>query len=266
MDENQTGVQVDSGQWSPVSSLSEAEMRIGMSGKVTRTPWSDFLDRYGSSSIHEAELFHCNSRISAASQVNAPLSSDHISEIRAWMDRESYVPKEGTLDKPVGERTGVVRTAADKGIQCVMDDEVIRSSLAVELYLWADGRLSRMRNRRLWLERRLSADDATRMAYQLHLDQQERNREVRYLILYTGCPWRYMAFQGPRGYRRMLIELGQNISRVEELLRTEGSSPVTSLDFYDDTVESLLGFDGIETTLLATTTAFEPGVAAAGSD
>ena len=266
MDEDHTRVQVDGGQWSPFSSLSEAEMRIGLSGKVTRTPWSDFLDRYGSSSIHEAELFHCNSRISAASQVNAPLSGDRIGEIRAWMDRESFVPKEGSLDTHVGERTGIVQAATDTGIQCVMEDEVIRSSLAVELYLWTGGMLFRMRNRRLWLERRLSPDDATRMADQLHLDQPEWNREVRYLILYAGCPWRYMAFQGPRGYRRMLIELGQNISRVEDLLRTEGSSTATSLDFYDDTVESLLGFDGIETTLLATTTAFEPDVVGAGSN
>lgn len=253
MDKNHTGVQVDSERWSPFSSLSEAEMRVGIRGKVTRTPWSDFLDRYGSLSIHEAELFHCNSKISTASQVNAPLSSDHIGEIRAWMDRESYVPKEGTLDKPAGERAGFTRTATEKGIQCVVADEVIRSSLAVELYLWVDGMLYRVRNRSLWLERRLSSEDAKRMADQLHLDQPSCNREVGHLILYAGYPWRYMAFQGPRGYRRMLIELGQKISRVEELLQAAGFTAATSLDFYDDTIESLLGFDGVETTLLATT-------------
>ena len=266
MNEHYTGVQGDSNVWSPFSSLSEAEMRIGMSGKVTRTPWSDFLERYGSLSIHEAELFHCNSRISIASQVNAPLSSDHIRDIRAWMDRESYVPKECTLDEHAGERIGAVRAEADEGIQCLMADAGIRSALAVELYLWAGGMLYRMRNRSLWLERRLSSDDAARMADQLHLDQPGWNREVRYLILYAGYPWRYMALQGPRGYRRMLIELGQNISRVEGLLQTAGFTAATSLDFYDDTAELLLGFDGIETTLLATTAASGPDVTADGSD
>ena len=266
MDENNTDVQVDSELWSPFSALSEAEMRIGMSGKVTRTPWSDFLDRYGSLSIHEAELFHCNSRISTASQVNAPLSSDHIGEIRAWMDREGYVPKEGTLDEHAGERAGFTRTETDEGLRCVMADEAIRSSLAVELYLWTGCMLYRVRNRSLWLERRLSPDDTNRMVDQLHLDRPHSTREARYLILYAGYPWRYMAFQGPRGYRRMLIELGQKISRVEDLLQKSGLTAATSLDFYDDTIESLLGFDGIETTLLATTAASRSDAAGDGDD
>ena len=266
MDENHTDVPVDSEQWSPFSSLSEAEMRIEMSGKVARTPRSDFLDRYGSPSVHEAELFHCNSRISTASQVNAPLTSDHVVEIRAWMDREAYVPKEGTLDKPAAERAGFTRTVTDEGLRCVMTDESIRSSLAVELYLWVAGMLYRMRNRTLWLERRLAPDDARRMSDQLHLDRSDCSRHVRYLILYAGYPWRYMAFQGPRGYRRMLIELGQKISRVEDLLQKAGLTAATSLDFYDDTIESLLGFDGIETTLLATTAASRSDAAGDGDD
>ena len=266
MDENHADVQVDGQRLSPFASLSEAEMRIGMSGRVTRTPWSDFLDRYGNPSIHEAELFHSNSRISTASQVNAPLSRDHIVEIRAWMDREAYVPKEGTLDRPTAERSGFTRTIADEGLQCLMADEAIRSFLAVELYLWVSGMLYRMRNRTLWLERQLSPDDAKRMADQLHLDQLDCGDDVRYRILYAGYPWRYMAFQGPRGYRRMLIELGQQISRVEELLQTAGLTTATSLDFYDDTIESLLGFDGIETTLLATTAASGLDGAVDGSD
>lgn len=243
----------DTQRWSPLATLAEADLRVGLSGKVTRTPWSDFLDRYGTTSIHEAELFHCNSRISTASQVNVPLPSERVDELRAWLDREGYVPHENALDESESERTGFTRVDLDGAIGRLVAAPEISSLLAVELYFYVAGMLYRMRNQRLWLERRLSLEDARKMSDYLHLEQPNGALEVRHLILYVGFPWRYMALQGPRGYRRMLVELGKQISRVERLLQAEGLAVATSLDFYDVTVESLLGFDGVETTLLATT-------------
>ena len=253
MSESPGSVPRDTRRWSALAALSEAEMSVGMSGKIARTPWSDFLDRYGTMSIHEAELFHCNSRISSASQVNLALSEDQICQIRAWMDGESYVPPEGALDNHESERIGFTKTDLDDGLQRVVTDAEVDSCLAVELHVCIQGMVYRVRNRRLWLERRLSLKDATRMADCLHLDRPRCHREERYLLLYVGFPWRYMALQGPRGYRRMLIELGKKISKVEQLLQSAGLATTTSLDFYDVEIESFLGFDGIETTLLATT-------------
>ena len=256
MDDTYRGTQEGTQQWSSFARLAEAEMHVGMSGKITRTPWSDFLDRYGGMFIHEAELFHCNSRITSASQVNEALPSDRICEIRSWMDREGYAPRKGALDESESERVGFTRTISDEGLQCIMANPDVSSALAVELYVSVGDTVYRVRNQRLWLERKLSSDDAIRMTDCLHLDEPCCHSEARYLILYAGFPWRYMAFQGPRGYRRMLIELGKQISKVELLLQSAGLTAVTSLDFYDVTIESLLGFDGIETTLLATTAAF----------
>ena len=240
-------------QWDALATLGESEMRVGLSGKVGRTPWSDFLDRFGNGSIHEAELFHCNSRISTASQVNSALSTDRIEEIRRWLQREAYVPREGSMNQPKSEREGFTMVNLDSRLRAVITDDEVDSFLAVELYLCLEGMVYRARNGRLWLERKLSPDDTKRMADYLHLEQPCRHSEVRSLILYAGFPWRYMAFQGPRGYRRMLIELGKKISRVELLLQAAGLTVTTSLDFYDVTIESFLGFDGVETTLLATT-------------
>lgn len=245
----------DTQRWSPLATLAEADLRVGLSGKVARTPWSDFLDRYGTMSIHEAELFHCNSRISTASQVNVPLSLERTYELRTWLDREGYVPQKGAMDEPESERTGFTKVDLDGAIRRLVADPEVSSMLAVELYFCVAGMLYRMRNQRLWLERRLSSEDAKKMSDYLHLEQPNGALEVRHLILYVGFPWRYMALQGPRGYRRMLVELGKQISRVEQLLQAAGLAAATSLDFYDVTVESLLGFDGVETTLLATTAA-----------
>ena len=255
MDENLGSVPRDTRRWSALAALSEAEMSVGIGGKVARTPWSDFLERYGTMSIHEAELFHCNSRISSASQVNSALSGDRICQIRTWMDGESYVPPEGALDDQESERIGFTKTNLDDGLKSVVTDADVDSCLAVELHVCVQSMVYRVRNRRLWLERRLSSEDVKKMAGYLHLDRPRSHREVRYLILYVGFPWRYMALQGPRGYRRMLIELGKKISIVEQLLQAAGLAALTSLDFYDVAIESLLGFDGIETTLLATTAA-----------
>ena len=259
MDGTYGDIQKDTQQWSSFAPLAEAEMHVGLNGKIARTPWSDYVERYGSLRIHEAELYHCNSRITSASQVNAPLSADRVGEIRRWMDREGYVPKEGTLDEDESERVGFTRIGADRGLQRVIVDMRICSALAVELFVAIGCMVYRVRNQRLWLERELSVGDAKRMTDCLHLDQPRCHREARYLILYTGFPWRYMAFQGPRGYRRMLVELGEQISNVERVLQSAGMTAATSLDFYDVTIESLLGFDGIETTLLATTTVFGSG-------
>ena len=255
MNENLGSVSRDTRRWSALAALSEAEMSVGRSAKIGRTPWSDFLDRYGTNSIHEAELFHCNSRISDASQVNLALSEDRICQIRTWMDGEGYVPTDGTIDEQESERIGFTNTGRDDGIKRVVTNAEVDSCLAVELHICMQGMVYRVRNKRLWLERRLSSEDAKRMADYLHLDRPRYHQEVRYLILYVGFPWRYMALQGPRGYRRMLIELGKKISTVEQLLQSAGLTATTSLDFYDVAIESFLGFDGIETTLLATTAA-----------
>lgn len=255
MNETLGSISRDTWRWSAFEALSEAEMRAERSGKIARTPWSDFLDRYGTMSIHEAELFHCNSRISSASQVNLALPEDRICQIRTWMDGEAYVPTAGAIDDQESERIGFTKTDLDDGLQRVVTDTEVDSCLAVELYVCVQGMVYRVRNRRLWLERRLSSEDAKRMTDYLHLDRPRCHPEVRYLILYVGFPWRYMALQGPRGYRRMLIELGKRISRVERLLQAAGLDTTTSLDFYDVAIESFLGFDGIETTLLATTAA-----------
>ena len=255
MSETLGRVSRDTWRWSAFEALSEAEMSAQESGRVARTPWSDFLDRYGTMSIHEAELFHCNSRISSASQVNLALPEDRIGQIRTWMDGEAYVPTAGAIDDQESDRAGFTKTDLDDGLQRLITDAEVDSCLAIELYICLNSMVYRVRNRRLWLERRLSSEDAQRMTDCLHLDRPVCHREVRYLILYVGFPWRYMALQGPRGYRRMLIELGKRISRVEQLLQAAELAPTTSLDFYDVAIESFLGFDGIETTLLATTTA-----------
>lgn len=253
MNETLGSVSRDTWRWNAFEALSEAEMSAERSGKIARTPWSDFLDRYGTTSIHEAELFHCNSRISSASQVNLALPEERRCQIRTWMDGEAYVPTKGAIDDQESERIGFTKTDLGDGLQRIVTDTDVGSCLAVELYVCVQGLVYRVRNRRLWLERRLSSEDTKRMKDYLHLDRPECHREVRYLILYVGFPWRYMALQGPRGYRRMLIELGQRISRVEHLLQAAELAATTSLDFCDVAIESFLGFDGIETTLLATT-------------
>ena len=165
------------------------------------------------------------------------------------------MPQEDALDETESERTGFTRVDLDGAMRRIVEEPEVSSLLAVELYFCVAGMLYRMRNQRLWLERRLSSKDADKMSDYLHLEQPNSATEVRHLILYVGFPWRYMALQGPRGYRRMLVELGKQISRVEQLLQAAGLATATSLDFYDATVESLLGFDGVETTLLATTAA-----------
>ena len=124
---------------------------------------------------------------------------------------------------------------------------------AIDVYPIIGRSLYKYRKNRLWLERPIDEQNLTRAQDLMCLEDGFPNNSM-YTMLYAGSPWRYMAFQGPRGYRRLLVELGTTISRVEALIDADPTKrSVTSLDFYDDQLERIFGFDGIETTLLGNT-------------
>lgn len=70
-------------------------------------------------------------------------------------------------------------------------------------------------------------------------------------ILVVGQPWRYMALEGPRGYRSMLLDAGRVLGALENTSLSPGASLTTYSLFVDDEVERSLGFDGLERTTLA---------------
>jgi hypothetical protein len=60
-----------------------------------------------------------------------------------------------------------------------------------------------------------------------------------------------MAFEGPRGYRRALLDCGALIQLLSSLTaRVNGTLAVTT-DFYDRELDSVLGLDGVERTVAA---------------
>src|SRR5690606_24231160 len=69
--------------------------------------------------------------------------------------------------------------------------------------------------------------------------------------LVVGVPWRAMLFDGPRGYRRMLMDAGVLLNALGAATQGAGRVPVPVFDFYDDEVDGLLGNDGVERSVVA---------------
>ena len=55
-----------------------------------------------------------------------------------------------------------------------------------------------------------------------------------------------MLLQGPRGYRRTLVDLGRLVERCEQYGAEHGLRVTTTLDFQDYEVDRILTFDGVE--------------------
>ena len=84
--------------WHPLSVLDEAELYSAHDRPVPRSPAEDYRERFCCFEIHEAERFHCNSRINRTSLANQPLPSSKIKDVGDWMDSTNYAPDDHAFD------------------------------------------------------------------------------------------------------------------------------------------------------------------------
>ena len=60
-----------------------------------------------------------------------------------------------------------------------------------------------------------------------------------------------MVFLGPRGYRRMLLDAGELLGRLQDVAADGAVEAAVFPDFYDRQVDDVLLLDGTERTVIA---------------
>ena len=219
---------------------------------VRRNPNSDSQERYGNM-FHEAEIFHLNSRISKGVDVNRPLPVGYKQMVSDWLHETSYSPKDAAIDFAVAGEMGMIVSEAPKG------DKLLKFLLelsranpyGLDRFALLENNLYILRNGRLWFDKTLSKDELTNLRECICLES--GYKENLCALFFVGFPWRYMAMQGPRGYRHLLVELGRDLHSTEKSIENIGLTAISSLDFWDSQAGEILGFDGVEAMLLAST-------------
>ena len=214
---------------------------------------------------HVAELFHANSRLTRASGANQPVDRRLLPSIRQWFHESAYAPDPDDLDLDEAEalriRLPIERLdGAHREIlrRIPATPELMEALYALDLWILSDGDLFRypVGADAVWLERRLEPAEERRLTGAvLGLPPIDASTA---LFLLVASPWRYMQFQGPRGYRHCLVDAGRAVTLLGSLAQSVGSRFAYTLDMLDDAVDRSLDLDGIERSALAAVLMSDP--------
>ena len=232
------------------------------------TPAVAFQERLLRLDAHVAELFHANSRLTSVSSANQPLDPVLLASVRQWFHESAYAPDPADLDLAEAEalhiRMPIERL--DRVHREVLGavpatPELVESLYALDLWILFDGDLFRypVGADAVWLERRLEPSEERRLTAAL-IGLPPVGPSTA-LFLLVAAPWRYMQFQGPRGYRHCLVDVGRAITLLRHLADDIGAQVVHTLDMLDDSVDRSLDLDGIERTAVAAVLMNDPEAA-----
>lgn len=223
--------------------------------ELARDPSRDYLGRISPRFPHIAELFQENTKIAASSSANTPLDEEAVSLARRWFFATAYRPAEGDLDPIVSaeHRTLVpadVAGAAGAALRVVAAEHT-ELLYGLDVWVLTGGDLFRVvpGSDTLWLDRRFGVADLDALYSALVDLPLELARSAEAMVFVVPVPWRYMMFQGPRGYRRSLVDAGRFLAVAEGA--TPPGTMTWTLDFYDNRLDAILSLDGVERSVVA---------------
>jgi hypothetical protein len=244
---------------SRLTALEEAVIASPNSVELTRNPAIDYFQRFLSAAPHVSELFHENTKISLHSTVNAFMDEEELASTRRWFYATAYRPQAADLDLETAEASGVMKRlqimpgSLGGFLRRLSEPDLGELRYALDLLVVMEGRIYHLApdSPFLWLERLILPDELELLSELTPtLQLQKRTRVEAYLFL-VAAPWRYMVLQGPRGYRRTLMDAGALLRCVERIGAEEKLYVETTVDFYDARLDGLLRLDGVERSTLA---------------
>lgn len=249
-----------------------AQSRFGMMREETviptpnsvdlmRTAHGDYRQRFDLRGPHIAELFQENTKLTPYATLTVPANHDEVASTRSWYFSTSYRIADKDIE-PGQERFVRVRhSTLPDPLAKLLAPFGPTGGLApllygVDLFLLHEGRLLRVVPTAdyLWVERRITkAEEQTIRSSLLRLPASGL-AQSRALLFVVGVPWRYMMYNGPRGYRHMMFEAGHLLGQLHFGATQLKLQPLVCLDFYDARVDGVLLIDGTERTTLAVIT------------
>lgn len=226
--------------------------------ELLATPAVAFQERLLRLEPHVAELFHANSRLTSVSSANKPLDRGLLASVRQWFHDSAYAPDPADLDLAEAEalcirlpidRLGRVHREILRRVPAT--PELVEALYSIDVWILFDGNLLRypVGADAVWLERRLEPGEERRLTAALIGLPPAGSSTALFLLV--AAPWRYMQFQGPRGYRHCLVDAGRAITLLRHLAAETGAQVAHTLDMLDDSVDRSLDLDGIERTAVA---------------
>lgn len=228
---------------------------------LIRGPRECYLRRLMSHERNVAEIFHENSKLCSTSIRSVPLDEDKLAATRKWYFETGYQARPSDFNAEEVHRLGIHVQASDlPEVLSILMTEIAESprfsSLLFGLDLWVllDRALYRVPplSSTLWLEQRFDDESLSRLTKAVPpLAPLQRPDAVFFLGL---APWRYMALQGVRGYRRCLMDAGSFTQQLSERSIGLGADIQEIYDFYDVRLDNLLMLDGVERSIVVVMT------------
>ena len=225
---------------------------------LRRTAETDYLYRFSATSQNIAELFHENSKLSPHSTLTVPGDSSVVEDAREWYFATSYGIGKETFDPEHADRVKLDTVDLPEPLRPLIEratepGEMCDLLYGIDLFFRCENRILRALPTRdfVWVERSVEApawEQVQRAVIGLPGADPETPRHFLFLV---GCPWRYMMFYGPRGYRRTLVDAGRLIGRLEHEAARRDLQVLVAEDFFDNQIDRFLLLDGVERSTLA---------------
>jgi hypothetical protein len=235
--------------------VEEALLPSPNSLELDRPPQKEYLHRLRAQPAQIAELFCENSKITPIDEQNQPLDVVMVERTRAWFHDTAYRPRDGDIDDQLAVQAGTRLAVAEfpdlLGAFCaaLVEDQAATTLLyALDLFLVVDLCSYRLAPHGCWawLDRAFARIERQRLTSAILGVSDDARQGAGALLFIVAVPWRYMLFQGPRGYRRTLFDVGRLLERCEAIARGTGIVLASTVDFLDHEVDRLLLLDGVE--------------------
>ena len=233
---------------------------------LDRGPDGAYVHRLTSGVTNVAEQYHVNSRLHPHALDNIPLDEKLCRAIADWYFTTGYRPRAEDLDDAtaVAWRARVPVAALSPPLRRffgALGAEGDLWSVWYGLDFWAlqGGELFRIppTGEFAWKERDLGDQERLRLRAALFFDDAPAV-PIDTTVFVAAVPWRYMLLQGPRGYRRSLLDAGRALEVFAGCRGSGALAGVAVTDFHDREIEDLLALDGVERQPVLCLAMYEP--------
>lgn len=236
-----------------LSSLEETVFPSLGSIELQRDPLRDFQYRFMAKSVNIAELFHENSKIRRSSRVSTFTNPQLLETVKEWFFSTAYKISEDDIKTAKAKRFRInLKDLPSKVANIIRSftgkNEGTDFLFALDINLLYENRLYRYTpgDAMLWLEKIAPKEQIKRVSKALPSKEDNFFSNALATIFLVACPWRYMIFSGPRGYRNTLIDSGILINVLKERADAQGLKVKIWREFYDYEIDSFLKIDGVE--------------------
>ncbi|MYH45672.1 MAG: hypothetical protein F4008_02585 [Gammaproteobacteria bacterium] len=208
----------------------------------------DYQCRFGNFNVNPAEFFHLNSKLVRGSTRKIAANPEHVNSVIQSYIETSYNPAPESVDDMDASPIVAFELWRQQVPEYLhgLGQHSVERYYAFDTLVLTGNTLNKVLPGKsiLWTDRLLTEAQLTAFNNALYGVAAEALSQSSSVLMIVGCPWRYMMMYGPRGYRKMLIDIGFVLSALNPAF--EDGKAMMIDHFYDNEIDRILGLDGIE--------------------